>query len=62
MRLEDMREPAVAVLPDGSHILYISATSEEWDVCKVFFKIVRSAIDLQRGEWQMIPDGVKEEK
>lgn len=62
MRLEDMDGSAVAQLPDGSHILYVTGVAEDSSDSKIFYKIVRSPLDLLKGEWQQVPDDIREQK
>ena len=45
---------STACLPDGSHIIYCQ-TQDNDGVYGLAYKVVRSHLDLQQGNWHIIP-------
>lgn len=50
-----------ALLPDGSHVIYCIGSNDE-GTDQLFYKVVRSTMDLQLGDWQVMPTTLKERK
>lgn len=50
-----------ASLPDGSHVIYCIGSNDE-GTDQLFYKVVRSTMDLQSGEWQVMSTALKRQK